>query len=70
MKQKLKKGKIESIYKLTMPELFDTNKVKEVELLPSWEKYTYYLVNALSLDQVMEIIDEQNNLLFLYHLIP
>lgn len=27
MKQKLKKGKIESIYKLTMPELFDTNKV-------------------------------------------
>ena len=63
MKQKLKKGKIESIYKLTMPELFDTNKVKEVELLPSWEKYTYYLVNALSLDQVMEIIDEQNNLL-------
>lgn len=67
---KLKKGKIESIYKLTMPELFDTNKVKEVELLPSWEKYTYYFDNALSLDQVMEIIDEQNNLLFLYHLIP
>lgn len=70
MKQKLKKGKIESIYKLTMPGLFDTNKVKEVELLPSWEKYTYYFDNALSLDQVMEIIDEQNNLLFLYHLIP
>ena len=70
MKQKLKKGKIESIYKLTMPELFDTNKVKEVEQLPSWEKYTYYLNNILPLEEVMEILEEQNNLLFLYYLIP
>lgn len=38
MKQKLKKGKIESIYKLTMPELFDTTDVKEEEILPCWEK--------------------------------
>lgn len=70
MKQKLKKGKIESIYKLTMPELFDTNNVKEIELLPSWEKYTYFLSTAMPLEQIMDIIDEQYNLMFLYHFIP
>lgn len=67
MKRKLKRGKIESIYKLTMPELFDTSKVIEVETLPSWEKYTYYLVNPLPLEQVMDFFEEQNNLMFLYH---
>ncbi len=70
MKQKLKKGKIESIYKLTMPELFDTTDVKEEEILPCWEKYTYFIKKALPLEQVMEIIDEQYNLLFLYHYEP
>lgn len=66
----LKRAKFESIAKLTMPEFFDTKNVVETELLDDWEKYAYRPENPLTLDRVMDILEEQNDVLLLYHFIP
>ncbi|MCD7940613.1 MAG: hypothetical protein LUH50_11465 [Bacteroides intestinalis] len=66
----LKRAKFESIAKLTMPEFFDTKNVVETELLDDWEKYAYHPDKPLTLDRVMDILEEQNDILLLYHFIP
>lgn len=66
----LKRAKFESIAKLTMPEFFDTKNVTETEVLDDWEKYTYHLKTPLTLNKVMDILEEQNDILILYHFIP
>ena len=66
----LKRAKFESIAKLTMPEFFDTKNVVETELLDDWEKYAYRPDKPLTLDRVMDILEEQNDILLLYHFIP
>ena len=66
----LKRAKFESIAKLTMSEFFDTKNVVETELLDDWEKYAYRPENPLTLDRVMDILEEQNDVLLLYHFIP
>lgn len=66
----LKRAKFESIAKLTMPEFFDTENVTETEVLDDWEKYMYHLGRPLSLNEVLDILEEQNDILILYHFIP
>ena len=66
----LKRAKFESIAKLTMPEFFDTKNVVETELLDDWEKYAYRPDKPLTLGRVMDILEEQNDILLLYHFIP
>lgn len=66
----LKRAKFESIAKLTMPEFFDTENITETEVLDDWEKYEYHLETPLTLNQVLDILEEQNDILILYHLIP
>lgn len=66
----LKRAKFESIAKLTMPEFFETENVTETEVLDDWEKYIYHLDKPLTLNQVMDILEEQNDILILYHFIP
>ena len=66
----LKRAKFESIAKFTMSEFFDTKNVVETELLDDWEKYAYRPENPLTLDRVMDILEEQNDVLLLYHFIP
>lgn len=66
----LKRAKFESIAKLTMPEFFDTENVTETEVLDIWEKYAYHLDTPLTLNRVMDILEEQNDILILYHFIP
>lgn len=61
----LKRAKFESIAKLTMPEFFDTENVTEIEVLEDWEKYNYHLETPLTLNQVMDILEEQNDILIL-----
>lgn len=66
----LKRAKFESIAKLTMPEFFDTENITETEVLDDWEKYAYHLENPLTLNRVLDILEEQNDMLILYHFIP
>ena len=66
----LKRAKFESIAKLTMPELFDTENVTETEIHYDWEKYAYHIETPLTLNQVMDVLEEQNDILILYHFIP
>lgn len=65
-----KKGKFESIAKLTMPEFFDTENVSVTEILDDWEKYAYHLDTPLTLNRVLDILEEQNDMLILYHFVP
>ena len=66
----LKRAKFESIAKLTMPEFFDTENVTETEVLDDWEKYAYHLATPLTLNRVLDILEDQNDILILYHFIP
>ena len=65
-----KRAKFESIAKLTMPDFFDTENVMETEILSDLEKYSYQLRSPITLDRVADILDEQNDILLLYHFIP
>lgn len=66
----LKRAKFESIAKLTMPEFFDTKSVIEIEHLEEWEKYAYHLDVPLTLNQVLDILEEQTDMLILYNFSP
>ena len=66
----LKRAKFESIAKLTMPEFFDTKSVIAIEHLEEWEKYAYHLDVPLTLNQVLDILEEQTDMLILYNFSP
>lgn len=66
----LKRAKFESIAKLALPKFFDTKNFTEIEVLDDWEKYKYHLEKPLTLNQVMDILKDQNDMLILYHFIP
>lgn len=65
-----KKARFESIAKLTMPELFDTENAIEIEILDDWEKFAYHLHPPLPVLKVIDILEQQNDILQLYYFIP
>ena len=65
-----KRARFESIAKMTMPELFDTVNITVTEILDDWERFAYHLETPLSLEQIMDIWEEQNDMLLQYYFIP
>jgi len=65
-----KEARFESIAKLTMPELFDTENVVETEILEEWEKFEYHLSTPLPILKILDVLEQQNDILQLYYFIP
>ena len=66
----LKRVKFENYAKQTVPEFFRAVNVKETEILDVWEKYEYHLDVPLTLNRVLDILEQQNDMFILYNLIP